>query len=420
MTFKNIHLFRIFFLVTIFNIVCPDLSAQISKDTLKEYPLKTIMEIFKEEKSALAIKKPVKNDVLLIFPAFGMQPAYGFTFGVLSLYTFRKRAENKFSSINAGGSYTTKNQVLTYFKNNMYLNNDELFLSGDWRYYVFSQSNYGLGSDIIPSNWKKENFDIQSIEQPMEYNYLKIHQTISWNVLPSFYVGTGLHLDGYTNINDKNLDVENEKFTYHYDYSKKHGFNDKHYYVNGFSLNLIYDTRDNLVNTNKGFFVNLNYRHNPSILKNQFTNGSILAETRYFIPLSKTNKQHVLGFWAYGQYLVLGKVPYLNLPALGWDQRSRSGKGYTQGLIRGSNLMYFETEYRFPITKNQMISGTVFANATTASDIDRNVKLMHYFQPAAGVGLRILLDKETLTNFIINYGFGRDSNTFYFNDGEGF
>ena len=82
--------------------------------------------------------------------------------------------------------------------------------------------------------------------------------------------------------------------------------------------------------------------------------------------------------------------------------------------------MYFESEYRFPITKNQMISGTVFANATTASDVDKNLGLFESIQPAIGVGLRVLLDKDTLTNFIVNFGLGRDSQTFYFNDGEGF
>jgi len=185
-------------------------------------------------------------------------------------------------------------------------------------------------------------------------------------------------------------------------------------------MNVIYDARDNLINTNKGLFLNLNYRYNPKIFNYQKNSSTLLLESRYFIPLSKKIKQYVLGFWAYGQFLVSGKLPYLNLPAIGWDQNSRSGKGYIQGLFRGTNLMYFETEYRFPISKNQMISGTVFANATTASAADKNLHLFESVQPAVGVGLRVLLDKNTLTNFIINYGMGRQSNTFYFNDGEGF
>jgi outer membrane protein assembly factor BamA len=254
----------------------------------------------------------------------------------------------------------------------------------------------------------------------MEYHYFKLHETISYNLFPLFFLGAGIHLDSYSHIKDKNLDIANNKYTYHYSYTKKYGFNENYYLVNGLSMNVIYDARDNLINTNKGLFLNLNYRYNPKIFNYQKNSSTLLLESRYFIPLSKRIKQYVIGFWAYGQFLVSGKLPYLNLPAIGWDQNSRSGKGYIQGLFRGNNLLYLETEYRFPITKNQMISGTVFANATSTSSADKNLRLLESIQPAAGVGLRVLLDKNTLTNFIINYGLGRKSNTFYFNDGEGF
>lgn len=153
---------------------------------------------------------------------------------------------------------------------------------------------------------------------------------------------------------------------------------------------------------------------------NQQQSSTLTVDSRYFIPLSKEYKQYVLGFWMYGQFLTHGNLPYLNLPALGWDQNSRSGKGYIQGLFRGANLLFFETEYRFPITNNQLISGTVFVNATSARDVAGNVNLFHTIQPAVGVGLRVLLDKKTWTNFVMNFGLGRDSKTFYFNDGEGF
>lgn len=153
---------------------------------------------------------------------------------------------------------------------------------------------------------------------------------------------------------------------------------------------------------------------------NQQQSSTLTVDSRYFIPLSKEYKQHVLGFWMYGQFLTHGNLPYLNLPAIGWDQNSRSGKGYIQGLFRGANLLFFETEYRFPITNNQLISGTVFVNATSASDVAGNVNLFHTIQPAVGVGLRVLLDKKTWTNFVMNFGLGRDSKTFYFNDVEGF
>ncbi len=385
----------------------------------KKYPLCSILDLFTKE-DTLKIKIPKSKTKLIAFPTLGYQPANGFTFGFIGQYSFKKKDENKISLLSGGASYSTQKQILTYVKNNMYLNDDRCFLSGDFRFFVFSQSNFGLGTDIVPWGAEFKDFDYKSIEQPMDYNYFKLHETISFNISPNFFIGTGIHLDSYTNIKDKNLDIDNNKSTYHYDYSKKYGFSDKNYTVNGLSMNLIYDTRDNLINTNNGLYLNLNYRYNPNLFRNQQRSSTLLLETRYFVPISKTNKQHVLGFWAYGQFLVGGKLPYLNLPAIGWDQNSRSGKGYIQGLFRGTNLMFFESEYRFPITKNQMISGTVFANATTASNVDNNLGLFESIQPAVGVGLRILIDKNTLTNFVVNFGLGRDSQTFYFNDGEGF
>ena len=385
----------------------------------KKYPLCSILDLFTKE-DTLKIKIPKSKTKLIAFPTIGYQPANGFTFGFIGQYSFKQKYENKISLISGGASYSTQKQILTYLKNNMYLNDDRYFFSGDFRYYVFSQSNFGLGTDIVPWGAEFKDFDYKAIEQPMNYNYFKLHETISYNIVPLFFVGAGIHIDSYTNINDKLLDVPNGKYTYHYNYSKKHGFSDKNYSVSGISLNLIYDSRDNLINTNKGLYLNMNYRFNPQTSLNKRESTTLLLESRYFIPISKVNKQHVLGFWAYGQFLASGKLPYLNQPAIGWDQNSRSGKGYTQGLFRGTNLMFFESEYRFPITKNQMISGTVFANATTASDMDRNLNLFESIQPAVGVGLRVLLDKNTLTNFVLNFGLGRDSQTFYFNDGEGF
>jgi hypothetical protein len=394
-------------------------SQEEKKEDEKKYPLRSIVDLFTKE-DTLKISKPDSKRKLIAFPTLGYQPANGFTLGFISQFSFKIKPENRISLLSGGASYSSQKQILTYLKNNMYISNDRFFFSGDFRYYVFSQSNYGLGTNIVPWGAQFKDFNYSAIEQPMNYNYFKFHETVSYNIFPSFFIGAGIHFDNYFNIDDKLLDVANKKYTYHYNYSKKQGFSDKNYGVNGFSLNAIYDTRDNLINTNTGLYLNLNYRFNPQTDLNKHKSATLLLETRYFIPISKVNKQHVIGFWAYGQFLAAGKLPYLNQPAIGWDQNSRSGKGYVQGLFRGTNLMYFESEYRFPITKNQMISGTVFANATTASDVDKNLGLFQSIQPAVGVGLRILLDKNTLTNFIVNFGLGRDSQTFYFNDGEGF
>lgn len=303
-------------------------------------------------------------------------------------------------------------------KNSVLLNDNKVFLNGDYRLYLFSQSNYGLGTSILPPD--EEDFDISSIAQPMEYNYFKFFQTASWLVSDNFYIGAGINIDWYSNIEDEQLDVANGQFTHHYTYNLKYGFNNDEYFLNGVSFNVTYDSRDNQVNARSGWYANINYRINPDIFNSQDNSNVLYAEYRNFIPVSKKSDKYILALWAYGQFVVRGNVPYLNLPAIGWDSRSRSGEGYTQGLFRGLSLVYMSTEFRFPITCNEVIGGTVFTNFVTTNNDDNSTKLFQYIQPAVGVGLRILIDKATRTNLVADFAKGRKSDGFYLNAGETF
>lgn len=381
---------------------------------------KTILELFKK-KDSTAIPKPIKENFFLVIPVIGAQPATGFVFGGVAQYTFKgKKSTDKYSIANLGITYTTKKQLLVNVKNNILLKNNKIFLSGDYRLYLFSQPNYGLGTGIIPSRKTDSDFDLATIRQPMDYNYFKFHQSLSWSVKRNFYVGAGINIDWYSIINDLDLDVANGVYTDHYNYSQKYGFDPLEYFLNGMSLNLVHDSRDNQVNAHRGWYANINYRFNPYLFNNQRYSNVLHAEYRHFIPVSKKNDNYVFAVWAYGQFVTRGEVPYLNLPAIGWDQRSRSGEGYAQGLFRGENLIYLSTEFRFPLTCNQMIGATVFTNFITTSSKDAQVNLFNYIQPAAGVGLRILIDKTTRTNLIVDYGWGNKSNGFYLNAGETF
>jgi outer membrane protein assembly factor BamA len=397
-----------------------DVQAQNANDSAKQCPIKSVPDFFKKKDSALVIK-PKKENFLLIVPIIGSQPATGFSYGFVTQYTFKgKNPDDKYSFFNFSSAYTAKKQLLINAKHSVMLHNNKMFLSGDWRYYIFSQPNYGLGTDIIPPKYRDENFDLMALEEPMGYNYFKFHQTASMEIKENLYVGAGVHLDWYTKIVDKNLNVANSQFTNHYNYSNKYGFTGDEYNVNGMSINLLYDSRDNQINTNNGMFANINYRINPAFSEKQQPSNVLFMEYRYFLPLSESNKQHVFGILATSQIVTTGNVPYLNLPSIGWDQRNRAGKGYIQGLFRGQKMVYFETEYRFPISCNELLSGVAFANFTSTNDKDLHIRLFQYVQPAVGVGLRILIDKATRTNLVANYAVGNNSKAFYLNAGESF
>jgi outer membrane protein assembly factor BamA len=407
-----------FFIVLLGNLIL--VNAQTNLDIDKSCPPKTVFELFKKKDSILIVK-PIKNHFLLVIPIIGVQPATGFSYGATAQYTFKGQGiQDKYSSANLGLTFTTQKQLLLNVKNNILLKNNRIYLRGDYRLYVFTQSNFGLGTNIIPTNREDRDFNIASIEEPMDYNYFKFHQSVSWEIRKDFYIGGGVEIDWYSTINDKYLDVENGKLTYHHNYSIQNGFDENEYFVNGLSLNFIYDSRDNQINTRKGWFANANYRFNGDLFNDQKASNVLNTEVRYFVPLDPKREQFVLGFWALGQFVTNGVVPYLNLPAIGWDQRSRSGEGYTQGLFRGNKLAYLQVEVRFPITCNQLLSGTVFTNYTTASNKNEHIGLFEYVQPAFGFGLRLLIDKATRTNLVFDYAAGNHSNGFYLNAGETF
>ncbi len=383
------------------------------KCELKEFP-----ELFKSKKASSEENK--KKKFFFVAPYLGYQPATGFSYGAITQYIFKgKQDDERFSEIYAIAKYSQKKQLLIDVVNNIYLKNNSILLNGDYRYYIFTQSNYGLGSDIIPSGAGSGEFNLTDIEQPMDYNYIRFQQLVSFRVKKNLYFGGGFQVDAYSKIDDKKLDLAQGITTYHYDYNTKNNYDVQKYSVVGGIVNALYDSRDNSINASKGTYINLNYRYNPSVSGGQRQSGVLLSEFRHYFSLSKNSKQHVLALWAYGQYVTNGTLPYLNLPAVGWDQRGRQGKGYTQGLFRGNNLVSFETEYRFPILCNELISGTVFTNVVTVSDQGR-LPLFHTLEPAIGVGIRVLLDKGTRTNIILNYAQGHKSHGYYLNTDESF
>lgn len=123
---------------------------------------------------------------------------------------------------------------------------------------------------------------------------------------------------------------------------------------------------------------------------------------------NKARPRHMIGFWTYGWFVTSGDVPYLDLPAVGWDQFGRSGRAYTQGRFRGEDLWYGETEYRFPLQKeNETFGGVVFINATSASSRLNDIDLFQYVDLAYGAGLRIMINKKSRTNLNLDFAWGK-------------
>ena len=402
-----------------------------------------------EKKDSTKANAPIKGKIYFApLPAIAANPTFGVLYGVAaSTNVFMGDPKTTRMSTSLGSAtYSTNKQLMFTFKSNVYLENDDWILMGDWRFFDTSQPTFGLGtgpqsSKLVADSLEYEGGFNKPLDeaQMMEFKYLRFHETVFKKVKTNFYLGAGYHLDWHYDINDNLLvlnpeDGSDPTLTSHYTYSKAYDFDPEGYILSGISVNALYDSRDNAAAPYKGQYALVTFKMNPTFLGSTKGSSTLWLEYRKYFSTSKKHPQNVIGVWAYGNFETSGHLPYLDLPALGWDQFGRSGRAYTQGRFRGQNLMYGEVEYRFRIagikSNPDFFGAVIFANATTASReeyTDKNnfnyhgIKLFHYVEPAIGVGLRIMVSKVTRTNLSIDYAIGKyGSQGFFLNFNESF
>jgi len=252
----------------------------------------------------------------------------------------------------------------------------------------------------------------------IRFTFIRLTERAFRKVGKNFYVGAGVSLNIRDNIHDQKLD--SLKSTPHSRYSIRNEFDLKKYSANALLLGVEYNTREHPLRSYGGIYADLNLALNQKWLGSTKTALNIVYDIRKYVSLSNKNPEHVLAFWHLASYKINGSVPYLALQATGYDLYNRSGRGYTIGRFKGPQYAYFETEYRFPITRNKLISGVAFVNFQSASD-DLGKKLFRYIDPAAGGGLRILFQKQSRSVICIDYARGKyDSGGFFFGLNEVF
>ncbi len=344
-------------------------------------------------------------------PVVGYGPAVGFVFGGgISFSSLLGDAQNThISSALLNASVTTKEQFYMNLRTNIYLPNDKWIMQGDFRIMFYAQPTYGLGI-------QKNEFDSG---QNMRFNYFRFYEKAYRNVAKYFYVGMGVQLDKHFKIRDEQLDLDlpGLRVTDHYTYSLAKGFNPEKYTTLGLSLDFLYDSRDNSINCYKGAYAQLSYRQNLSFLGSSQTSSSLFYDLRKYFALGhRAADKSILAFWTWGQFNTSGNIPYLALPSIGWDTYNRSGRGYVQGRLRGGNMMYLETEYRFPLTANGFLGAVVFVNGTTASSNMQQQPLFNSTAIGYGAGFRVKMDKRSRTSIGVDLGMENwNTRRIYFN-----
>ena len=389
-------------------------------------------ELTRKEKKRLKKEEPPhKGSVYFTpIPVISANPSFGFMYGVATStsWYWGDPATTNISSMFAGVTLTSKGQTLITAKTTAFSEDNMLKFDLDWRYLKSSQATYGLGSGPLSNRLASNGFQLNDQNafsapinkaQLLAFNWFRAYQTVTKKVADGTYLGLGYHLDIISNFKDNLLDLTAEPpvITSFYAYNSKYGFSNDKNTLSGLSLNGIYDTRDNINAPYKGKYAQLTFRVNPKFLGSNQSSTSLWAEIRNYFDLTKDHK-NMLAVWAYGSFQTSGSLPYMNLPAIGYDQYSSSGRGYTQGSIKGQGLMYAEVEYRrklFGTEKNPDKWGiALFANATTASNKDADIKLFNYIDSAIGGGIRFMVNAKSRTTLCLDYAVGsRNSSGIY-------
>jgi hypothetical protein len=372
-----------------------------------------------------------------ILPAVGYNPALGFLIGVTAFLGMYLGDPETTTISNAQPTflYTSKNQIVLQMVSTIMTSENEWELQGDYRLLFYNQDTYGLGSGVTPVSG---GFTIGGYgqtaaipgAQPMDFDLLRFHQSVLKKVTGPLYLGVAVRFDRYFGINDEllNLSATPPVLTSSYAYSRYYGFNSNQYNVVSVGLEALYDSRDSTIDPYRGYYANFVFRGNPTWLGSSKDSTQLYGEFRTYVGLDDAIPRNVLAFWFIAQGVTSGALPYMALPAIGWDSRGRTGRGYVAGRFRGTAEVYAESELRFRLTDDGFLGAVVFANVSTFSR--PAVKITGYsnpgeplfqnIRPAGGVGLRFMMNRASRTNVTVDFSFSQTGFGLYLGAGEAF
>jgi outer membrane protein assembly factor BamA len=341
-----------------------------------------------------------------VFPAIGYTLQTGFAVVVSAnavIYKKHRSAKDSLSlpsAVSASLSFSQKNQIIAPVQTVLYFNNNNTILVSDWRYLKYPTLTFGLGMNTTPQD-----------STLLSYQYLKLHQSVLFQIKPHIFIGAGYSLDYFWNIRQVYSEPGTES-----DF-QKYGSGPTSV-SSGISLNLLRDTRDNPINAYRGSYSNILLIPRFEFLGSNTSWTSLLVEYRTYLRFPESSP-NIFALWSFNWLTLGGTPPYLMLPSTGWDKSFNTGRGYIQGRFRSNNMLDAEMEYRIQLTRNGLLGMVVFANFESFSNID--TWKFTGIAPAGGLGLRIKLNKYSRTNIAIDYGWGRQgSRGFFINLGEAF
>jgi len=322
-----------------------------------------------------------KKVKILPVPTIGYSPETKTYVGAVTLFTIDlyKDSVTRTSNAKLEFTYTWNKQIILETGWNYFFKDEKWFTKGRIHYSSYPDYYYGIGAETPESNELLYN----SRRFVFEANILKR--------MGKFFLGPEIKYLNYSNINFTGLPLYPELS----DHS-----------TFGVGLTLLRDTRNNLLNPQKGVYFNFNAGYKLS--EHNYAEATI--DARYY----KTWGDKYTWANRLINELNFGTPPFYDYAFAGGDQFIR---GYNYGRYRDKNLTSFQTEFRFPVIGR--FGAATFGGLSrlyNENNINLNEIMGNY-----GLGLRFLVDKHDNTNLRLDYAIGNAGNSgFYISFGESF
>lgn len=330
-----------------------------------------------------------------VLPLLYYTPDTRWAAGAAGVYYFKLSAkgenehETRVSNIQFLADYTQNRQLDVWGQWNVFTQNENYLLKGEFRYRNFPDRFYGIG-----------NASLKTGEERYEYNLLSFKSLFLKKVYPSVFLGVDYH------------------------YEKEYGFK----YTQGgiledgsiighdggvqsaVGLVGIYDSRDNVINTYKGSLLEISsYFYKPQIGSTfDFTFLNVLYQ-KYW----RVKGRQILALQTKARY-GFGDVPFLDMSNVGNDDILR---GYPKNRFRDVNFLGGQVEYRFPLFWR--LGMVTFAGAGDVFNKHSDLA-MSKLKYSVGAGLRFVVNPAERLNIRLDYGYGREGGYFYFMVAESF
>ncbi len=336
-----------------------------------------------------------RGNTLVPLPVFFYMPETGVGFGAIVGYYFRLSGTTRPDTVGRNLPsfvfpiliYTSKKQIITQLRTELYPARGRYRLTGLLGYSKFPTKFWGIGNytpEEDSTRYTAGTFDVM-----LE---LQRQLAVGWYI---GVIGQVAHR--------KLLSAE-------FDTGTVPGTEDGN--IVGVGLSVARDTRTNTTFPQSGSFHQIRATLFDGAFGSDFDYGTLSLDFRKY--LSPRNG-HVLAIRLYGVGTT-GGPPFERLAMLGGDLLLR---GYYIGRFRDKDLLALQAEYRATIWRR--IGAVAFVGAgQVASDLADFA--VAGFKPSAGLGLRFLLSPQEGLNIRADFGRGFDvgSSGFYLSLGEVF